>query len=200
MVGVSSPTVWGAPASSPGCVRQWTRRQRDGGSWATWCSPGGCARTGCYAVELCSSGCPRGGTTVSQGAARCAPGQHKRQVVAASSSSVAAFPSSRSSRSCIELKREVVVCFLGHCDGLPGRCSPSPPLFPLLPFRPLAPDPAVLERRAAARVPRYPIGAHAEDVAAARAADAAVACSGAPPPRHYSKARVVSLDCRLNMR
>jgi hypothetical protein len=78
MVGVSSPTVWGAPASSPGCMLQWTRRQRDGGSWATWCSPSGCARTGCYAVELCSSGCPRGGATVVQGVAGCAPGQHKR--------------------------------------------------------------------------------------------------------------------------
>jgi hypothetical protein len=31
-----------------------------------------------------------------------------------------------SSGSCIKLKREVSVCFLAHCDGLPGHCSLLP--------------------------------------------------------------------------
>jgi hypothetical protein len=39
---------------------------------------------------------------------------------------VAAFPNSRSSESCIELKRDVFVCYLANCGSLLGRCSPPP--------------------------------------------------------------------------
>jgi hypothetical protein len=54
----------------------------------------------------------------------------------------------------------------------------------------------VLEPRATARVPRCPTGAHAEDVAAARVADAAAAYSGAAPPQPLLEAS----SCFLGLR
>jgi hypothetical protein len=68
-VGCAGITAWVRAT-----VDQPTRRCSNGGSSAAWCGLGGCTRTGCCVVELCSSGCPRGGATVAQGVARCTRG------------------------------------------------------------------------------------------------------------------------------
>jgi hypothetical protein len=64
---------------------------------------------------------------------------------------VAAFPNSRSSESCIELKRDVFVRFLANCGSLLGRCSPPPWRHPSF-LSPLSGP--LLQIRAAARGPK----------------------------------------------
>jgi hypothetical protein len=89
--------------------------------WPRWVRPHRLLRGGTVLLWL-----PKGWSNGGSGGGAVHPGQHNRQVRAATSSSVAAFPSSTSSGSCIKLKREVSVCFLAHCDGLPDRCSLLP--------------------------------------------------------------------------
>jgi hypothetical protein len=114
-------------------------------------------------------------------------------------SSVAVFPSSRSSWSCIELEREVAAHFLAHCDGLPGRCSPLP-----LSFLSSFPTPRSRSGECSSHAPL--LGCPAALLVLTRKMWLLLGwptlqrLTQAPRrPSHCLKHRVVSLDCGLNM-